>query len=69
MVHTFCDIYIAAIDRGIRPSTQFNKAGWKFVIAIFKEKTSHAFSKTQLKNKWNGAKKDWRIWKKNWFLK
>ena len=46
MVHIFYDICIAAIDRGMRPNTQFNKAWWKFVIAIFKEKTGHAFSKT-----------------------
>jgi hypothetical protein len=56
MVHIFCDICIAAIDRGMRPSTRFNKAGWKFVIAVFKEKIGHAFSKTRLKNKWNGTK-------------
>jgi len=30
----------------------------------FKEQTGHAFIKTQLKNKWDGCKKDWRIWRK-----
>ncbi|XP_011006997.1 PREDICTED: uncharacterized protein LOC105112836 [Populus euphratica] len=33
-------------------------------MAAFKKKNGYAFSKTQLKNKWDGAKKDWRIWKK-----
>jgi hypothetical protein len=46
MLHIFCDICIVVIDRRLRPSTHFDKAGWKFVMAIFKEKTSHAFSKT-----------------------
>jgi hypothetical protein len=64
MVHTFCDICIIAIDRGMRPNTHFDKVGWKFVMAAFKEKTGYAFSKTQLKNKWDGAKKYWRLWKK-----
>ncbi|KAL9375151.1 hypothetical protein Peur_032030 [Populus x canadensis] len=37
---------------------------WKFLITPFKEQTGHAFTKTQLKNKWDGCKKDWRIWNK-----
>jgi hypothetical protein len=61
MLHIFCNICIVDIDRGMRPSIHFDKAGWKFVMVFFKEKTSHAISKTQLKNKWNSAKKDWRI--------
>jgi hypothetical protein len=64
MMHTFCDICIVAIDRGMRPSIYFDKPGWKFVMTVFKEKIGHAFSKTQLKNKWDGAKKGWRICKK-----
>lgn len=49
---------------GMRPNTHFNKAGWKYLLTAFKEQTGHAFTKTQLKNKWDGCKKDWRIWKK-----
>lgn len=64
MLHTFCDICIVAIEKGMRPSTHFDKAGWKFVMVVFKEKTDLAFTKTQLKNKWDGAKKEQRIWKK-----
>jgi hypothetical protein len=33
-------------------------------MVVFKEKTNYAFSNIQLKNKWDGAKKNWRIWKK-----
>jgi hypothetical protein len=32
MLHTFYDICIKAIERGMRPNTHFDKAGWKFVI-------------------------------------
>ena len=64
MLNIFCDICIKAIDMGMRPNTHFDKPGWKFLITSFKEQTGHAFTKTQLKNKWDGCKKDWRIWNK-----
>jgi hypothetical protein len=30
----------------------------------FKDQTGHALTKAQLNNKWDGIKKDWRIWKR-----
>jgi hypothetical protein len=62
MLHVFCDRCIKAIDVGMRPNTYFDKASWKYLLTSFKEQTGHAFTKTQLKNKWDGCKKDWRIW-------
>jgi len=38
--------------------------GGNFLITSFQEQTGHAFTKTQFKNKWDGCKKDWRIWNK-----
>ncbi|XP_061966912.1 L10-interacting MYB domain-containing protein-like [Populus nigra] len=64
MLHTFCNICITAIERGMRPNTHFDKAGWKFVVQSFKDQTGLSLSKSQLKNKWDGIKKDWRVWKK-----
>ena len=64
MLHTFCDLCITAIDMGIRPNIYFDKTWWKFLITSFEEQTDHAFTKTQLKNKWNWYKKDSRIWTK-----
>nr|XP_034895348.1 uncharacterized protein LOC118034219 [Populus alba] len=64
MLHIFCDICIKLIDMGMRPNTHFDKTGWKFLIVPFKERTGHAFTKTQLKKKWDGCKKDWKIWNK-----
>ncbi|KAG5221796.1 L10-interacting MYB domain-containing protein [Salix suchowensis] len=64
MLHIFCDLCIKAIDMGMRPNTYFDKSGWKFISTSFKEKTGHAFTKMQFKNKWDGCKKDWRIWMK-----
>ncbi|XP_061962417.1 L10-interacting MYB domain-containing protein-like [Populus nigra] len=64
ILHVFYDLCIKAIDMGMRPNTHFDKAGWKYLLTSFKEQTGHAFTKTQLKNKWDGCKKDWRIWTK-----
>jgi hypothetical protein len=64
MLNIFCDLCIKTIDMGMRPNTHFDKTGWKFLITSFKQQTGHAFIKTQLKNKWDGCKKDWRIWTK-----
>jgi len=64
MLHMFCDICIKAIERGMRPNTHFDKAGWKFVIQSFKEQTGLSLTKAQLKKKWDVIKKDWRVWKK-----
>jgi hypothetical protein len=61
MLHVFCDLCIKAIDMRMRQNTHFDKAGWKNLLIAFKEQTDHAFTKTQLKNKWDGCKKDWRI--------
>ena len=34
--HIFCDVCIAAINKGLRPSTHFSTEGWKFVVLTFK---------------------------------
>jgi hypothetical protein len=51
MLHTFCNICITAIERGMRPNTHFDKASWKFVIQSFKDQTRLSLSKSLLKNK------------------
>jgi hypothetical protein len=51
MLHAFYDLCIKAIDMKMRPNTHFDKGGWKYLLASFKEKTGHAFTKAQLKNK------------------
>ncbi|KAK1371009.1 hypothetical protein POM88_037101 [Heracleum sosnowskyi] len=28
--HIFCDVYVTAINKGLRPSTHFNTKGWEF---------------------------------------
>ncbi|KAJ9181913.1 hypothetical protein P3X46_005956 [Hevea brasiliensis] len=63
MVHIFCDICIRAFQMGMRPGTHFTKQGWKYVIKHFQKESGLNFTKKQLKNKWDGSKKEWKIWK------
>ncbi|KAG5236718.1 protein ALP [Salix suchowensis] len=52
-LHIFCDICIRAIDMGMRPSSHFEPAGWKFIVKSFGEQTGKPLQKAQLKNKWD----------------
>ena len=63
-LHIFCDICIRAIGMGMRPSSHFEPAGWKFIVKSFGEQTGKPLQKSQLKNKWDVCKKDWRMWNK-----
>ena len=63
-LHIFCDICIRAIDMGMRPSSHFDRSGWKYIVTSFREQTRQALGKDQLKNKWDVCKKDWRLWNK-----
>ena len=54
ILYTFCDLYNKSINMRIRPNTYFDKTGQKFLKISFKEQTDHVFTKTQLKNKWDG---------------
>ena len=63
-LHIFCDICIRTIDMGMRPSSHFDRRGWKYIVASFREQTGQPLVKDQLKNKWDVCKKDWRLWTK-----
>jgi hypothetical protein len=68
MLHTFCDICIKAIEKGMRPNTHFDKADWKFVMQSFKDQIELSLTKAQLKNKWDGIKKDLRVLNWSWLV-
>lgn len=61
-VMLFCDLCIKEIQLGNRPTTHFSKDGWKNLITGFKERTGKAYDRTQMKNKWDHLKKDWKLW-------
>jgi hypothetical protein len=42
----------------MRSNIYFDKARWRFVITILKKQTDHVFIRSELKNKYDGIKKD-----------
>ena len=63
LLHIYCDICVQAVQKSLRPRTHLNKEGWKYVIETFKKQSGINFGKSQLKNKWDTQKKEWRLWK------
>ncbi|XP_038716092.1 L10-interacting MYB domain-containing protein-like isoform X2 [Tripterygium wilfordii] len=57
----FVDICVERQKAGDRPNTHFSKEGWKKIIIAFKGKTGRSYDQTQLKNKWDNLKKEWRL--------
>ncbi|XP_024200123.1 L10-interacting MYB domain-containing protein-like [Rosa chinensis] len=62
VVAIFCDIAAKEVAKGNRPGTHFDKKGWSNVIMAFKELTGRDYDKSQLKNKWDSLKNDWKLW-------
>ena len=53
---------VEQIRAGNRPHTHFNKLGWDRILKGFREKTGKAYTRLQLKNKWDNLKKEWQLW-------
>ncbi|MFQ6660032.1 hypothetical protein Gotur_028689, partial [Gossypium turneri] len=64
LTEIFCDICIEEILKGNRPSTHFTKDRWLKIMTNFEKETRKGFSQTQLKNRWDALKKEWKAWKK-----
>lgn len=62
-VAKFCDICIKLVDAGRRPHTHFDREGWESLVVNFSKETGNNYDKTQLKNKWDGLKTEWKLWK------
>ncbi|XP_040361629.1 L10-interacting MYB domain-containing protein-like [Rosa chinensis] len=62
IVATFCDIAVKEVAKGNRPGTHFDKKGWSNVVEAFKKLTGRDYDKSQLKNKWDSLKNDWKLW-------
>ncbi|XP_024032091.1 L10-interacting MYB domain-containing protein-like [Morus notabilis] len=62
-IELFCDLCIKEVEGGHRPRTHLDKVGWEIVIRKFSEATKRVYKRTQLKNKWDALKNDWKLWK------
>ncbi|KAL6146121.1 hypothetical protein ACLB2K_056804 [Fragaria x ananassa] len=59
----FCDLCIKEVGKGQMPGTHFNIEGWASLVANFHAETGNNYDKSQLKNKWDLLKKEWKLWK------
>ncbi|GLU09476.1 hypothetical protein SLE2022_334220 [Rubroshorea leprosula] len=59
----FCDVCVEEVAARNRPCNTFNRTGWANVIAKFNERANRNYSYKQLRNRWDGLKKDWILWK------
>ncbi|KAM5568201.1 hypothetical protein ABKV19_015989 [Rosa sericea] len=62
-VSKFCDLCIKLVDAGRRPNTHFDREGWESLVVNFSKETGNNYDKTQLKNKWDSLKIEWKLWK------
>ncbi|CAL9013503.1 unnamed protein product [Prunus brigantina] len=59
----FCDLCIKEVEAGNRLGTHFKKEGWENVRISLSKETGAEYDKSQLKNKWDALKEQWKIWK------
>lgn len=59
----FCDLCIKEKDHNCRRGTYFKKEGWSRLVANFNRETGKEYEKSQLKNRWDLLKKEWKLWK------
>jgi hypothetical protein len=59
-----CKLFAKQVDKGNRPNTYLNSAGYEEVLEDFFQWTGIRLSKRQLKNKWDKLKPDSVAWQK-----
>ncbi|XP_062089578.1 L10-interacting MYB domain-containing protein-like [Humulus lupulus] len=59
----FLDFCIKEVDDGHRPTTYLDKVGYVNLITNMKKATGRDYTRPQLKNKWDGLKNEWKLWK------
>ncbi|KAG8391345.1 hypothetical protein BUALT_Bualt01G0178200 [Buddleja alternifolia] len=60
----FIELCEDEIGKGSRPNSHFNINGWKNMVKRFNEMTGKNYDYKQLRNHWDGMKKDWILFKK-----
>jgi hypothetical protein len=60
----FCEACVDEVFKGNRPTTHFNKLGWRKIEANFKKNTGKEYPRIKFKHKWDTLKKDWVAWNK-----
>ena len=63
LVDIFCDLCMKEVDKDNRPTTHLNIEGYNNLISNFTKETGRNYTKKQMKNKWDGLKGEWKLWK------
>ena len=59
-----CMLFAKQVGKGNRPNTHLNALGYAEVEKGFKDRTGIVATKSQIKNKWDKLKDDFKAWKK-----
>jgi hypothetical protein len=59
-----CKLFAEQVGRGNRPNTCLNSVGYAEVEKGLKDRLGIVANKTQIKNKWDKLKEDFKAWKK-----
>jgi hypothetical protein len=60
----FCKLFVEQVARGNRPNTCLNLVGYAEVEKCLKDRLGIVTTKTQIKNKWDNLKENFKAWKK-----
>uniref|UniRef100_A0A2N9G4A6 Myb/SANT-like domain-containing protein n=1 Tax=Fagus sylvatica TaxID=28930 RepID=A0A2N9G4A6_FAGSY len=63
-IKIFCEACVDEVFKGNRPTTFFNKQGWRNIEATFQKNTGKEYPRIKYKHKWDTLKKDWITWNK-----
>lgn len=58
----YVDLCLEETLNGNKPGTYLTKAGWMTIEESFHKKTRVRYDRKQLKNHWDNAKEQWKIW-------
>lgn len=58
----FIELALEEVEKGNRPTTNFNKVGYENIIKAFNEKTHENFEQSQFKNLYGSMRISWREW-------
>lgn len=60
----FLDLCVEETLKGNKPCSHFTREGWSNIVESFFKKVGVKYDKLQMKNHWDGTKRQWKVWLK-----
>ncbi|EXB76106.1 hypothetical protein L484_006540 [Morus notabilis] len=60
----FLDLCVEETLKGNKPCSHFTREGWSNIVESFFKKVGMKYDKLQMKNHWDGTKRQWKVWLK-----